>query len=46
MRLENGFNREHALFGASTSCVAVHPSDMAVALAILDASVHVPGTTG
>lgn len=36
-----GFNREHALFGASRSCVAVHPSDMAVALAILDAVVHV-----
>jgi xanthine dehydrogenase YagS FAD-binding subunit len=42
----NGFNREHALFGASTSCVAVHPSDMAVALTILDASVHVQGPQG
>ena len=42
----NGFNREHALFGASTSCVAVHPSDMAVALAILDAFVHVQGAQG
>lgn len=42
----NGFNREHALFGGSTSCVAVHPSDMAVALAILDASVHVQGPQG
>lgn len=40
----DGFNREHALFGGSTSCVAVHPSDMAVALAILDASVHVQGS--
>jgi xanthine dehydrogenase YagS FAD-binding subunit len=37
----NGFNREHAIFGASESCVAIHPSDMAVALAILDAKVHV-----
>ncbi|WP_255794707.1 FAD binding domain-containing protein [Mycobacteroides abscessus] len=36
-----GFNREHAIFGASDSCVAVHPSDMAVALSILDALVHV-----
>src|SRR5690242_8106590 len=32
---KDGFNREHALFGASESCVAIHPSDMAVALAIL-----------
>lgn len=37
------FNREHAIFGASDACVAIHPSDMAVALAILDASVHVHG---
>ncbi|MDP7724973.1 xanthine dehydrogenase family protein subunit M [Mycobacterium sp. TY814] len=36
-----GFNREHALFGAGDTCAAVHPSDMAVALAILDAVVHV-----
>ncbi|AHC24950.1 MULTISPECIES: FAD binding domain-containing protein [Mycobacteriaceae] len=41
-----GFNREHALFGASAACVAVHPSDMAVALAALDARVHVQGTDG
>lgn len=37
------FNREHALFGASESCVAIHPSDMAIPLAILDAVVHVRG---
>jgi xanthine dehydrogenase YagS FAD-binding subunit len=36
-----GFNREHAIFGASDECVAIHPSDMAVALSILDAVVHV-----
>jgi xanthine dehydrogenase YagS FAD-binding subunit len=41
-----GFNREHALFGADDSCVAVHPSDMAVALAILDADIHVQGPDG
>ena len=35
-----GFNRNHAIFGASPSCVATHPSDMCVALAALDASVH------
>lgn len=40
------FNREHAVFGASTACVAVHPSDMAVALSILDATVHVHGPDG
>ena len=42
----HGFNREHALFGASAACVAVHPSDMAVALAALDARVHVHGPDG
>jgi xanthine dehydrogenase YagS FAD-binding subunit len=41
-----GFNREHAIFGASDGCVAIHPSDMAVALRILDASVHVHGPDG
>lgn len=42
----DGFNREHALFGAGEACVAVHPSDMAVALTILDATVHVLGPNG
>jgi xanthine dehydrogenase YagS FAD-binding subunit len=41
-----GFNREHAVFGASAHCVAIHPSDMAVALAVLDAVVHVEGPNG
>jgi xanthine dehydrogenase YagS FAD-binding subunit len=41
-----GVNREHALFGTGEQCVAVHPSDMAVALAILDAGVHVHGPVG
>lgn len=35
-----GDNRMAALFGASEKCVAVHPSDMCVALAALDATVH------
>ncbi|KAB1988870.1 FAD binding domain-containing protein [Streptomyces triticiradicis] len=35
-----GEHRNHAILGASESCVAVHPSDMAVALAALDAVVH------
>ncbi|MDB5998857.1 MAG: hypothetical protein JWP52_556 [Rhizobacter sp.] len=41
-----GFNRIHAIFGASAQCVATHPSDMCVALAALDAVVHVEGATG
>ena len=32
----SGAHRLHAIFGASDSCIAVHPSDMAVALAALD----------
>jgi xanthine dehydrogenase YagS FAD-binding subunit len=36
-----GLNRMHAIFGWSESCVAVHPSDMCVALAALDATVVV-----
>jgi len=35
-----GFNRNHAILGASPACVATHPSDMCVALAALDAVVH------
>ncbi|EGX58439.1 oxidoreductase molybdopterin binding subunit [Streptomyces zinciresistens K42] len=35
-----GEHHNHAVLGASRSCVAVHPSDMAVALAALDAVVH------
>jgi len=41
-----GINRMHAIFGASESCIAVHPSDMCVALAALDASVTVLGAKG
>jgi xanthine dehydrogenase YagS FAD-binding subunit len=36
----DGFNREHAILGTSPACVATHPSDMCVALAALDAVVH------
>ena len=38
-----GFNRIHAILGASPDCVATHPSDMAVALVALDAVVHLAG---
>lgn len=41
-----GINRIHAVLGASDSCIAVHPSDMCVALAALDAVVHVEGRRG
>ncbi len=41
-----GFNRIHAILGASPSCVATHPSDMCVALAALAAVVHVEGADG
>jgi xanthine dehydrogenase YagS FAD-binding subunit len=41
-----GFNRNHAILGASSACVATHPSDMCVALAALGAIVHVTGATG
>jgi xanthine dehydrogenase YagS FAD-binding subunit len=42
----NGINRMHAILGASESCIATHPSDMCVALAALDAKVHVTGPAG
>lgn len=41
-----GFNRYHAILGASQSCVATHPSDMCVALVALDAMVHLQGPAG
>src|SRR6185312_6548539 len=41
-----GFNRIHAILGASDACIAVHPSDMAVAMAALDAEVEVQSAKG
>ena len=41
-----GYNREHAILGGSSDCIAVHPSDMAVAMVALDAVVHIQGTNG
>jgi xanthine dehydrogenase YagS FAD-binding subunit len=41
-----GFNRIHAILGASPHCIATHPSDMCVALAALDASVNITGPSG
>ncbi|MEV0335647.1 xanthine dehydrogenase family protein subunit M [Nocardia sp. NPDC050717] len=42
----DGFDREHAVLGASEHCIATHPSDMAVALTALDAVVRVLGPSG
>ncbi|CKH02413.1 xanthine dehydrogenase family protein subunit M [Mycolicibacterium smegmatis] len=41
-----GYARYHAILGASEHCVAVHPSDMAVAMSALDATVVVQGPDG
>jgi xanthine dehydrogenase YagS FAD-binding subunit len=43
---KDGLNRIHAILGASDACVATHPSDMCVALAALEARVHVQGRAG
>ena len=42
----DGINRMHAILGASEHCIAVHPSDMCVALAALDARVLATGPDG
>ena len=42
----DGINRMHAILGTSRACIATHPSDMCVALAMLDAHVHVTGSSG
>jgi xanthine dehydrogenase YagS FAD-binding subunit len=39
----DGLNRIHAILGASSSCIATHPSDLCVALVALEAVVHVEG---
>jgi xanthine dehydrogenase YagS FAD-binding subunit len=41
-----GHNRMHAILGSSDACIATHPSDMCVALAMLEAKVHVTGASG
>ena len=42
----DGFHRGHAVLGTSDKCIATHPSDVAVALAALDAVVHTRGPSG
>ncbi|WP_210488876.1 FAD binding domain-containing protein [Rufibacter aurantiacus] len=41
-----GYNRDLAILGTSEHCIATHPSDMCVALAALEATVHVTGKNG
>lgn len=42
----DGDHHQHAIFGASEQCIAVHPSDLAVALVALDAVVHTRTPSG
>ncbi|MDB5648896.1 MAG: molybdopterin dehydrogenase, FAD-binding [Hyphomicrobiales bacterium] len=42
----DGFNRNNGILGTSASCIATHPSDMCVALAMLGAIVHVSSLSG
>jgi xanthine dehydrogenase YagS FAD-binding subunit len=41
-----GITKQHAILGASEHCIATHPSDMCVALAALEATVHVESARG
>ncbi len=42
----HGYNRMRAILGTSEQCIATHPSDMCVAMAALDATIHVTGSAG
>jgi xanthine dehydrogenase YagS FAD-binding subunit len=42
----DGFNKIHAVLGTSESCIATHPSDMAVAMTALEAVIHIQGPKG
>jgi xanthine dehydrogenase YagS FAD-binding subunit len=42
----DGYNRMHAILGTSEQCVATHPSDMAVAMMALEATVHTESSKG
>lgn len=41
-----GFHRTHAILGTSEHCIATHPSDMCVAMAALEAVIHIEGPKG
>lgn len=42
----DGFSRQHAIVGVSNACIATHPSDMAIAMRVLDATVETAGPSG
>lgn len=42
----DGFNRNHAILGTSAHCIAAHPSDMAVAMMAIGASVEIQSSSG
>ncbi len=42
----DGYNRTHAILGTTDHCIATHPSDMCVAMAALEAVIHVEGPNG
>ncbi len=42
----DGYNRTEAILGTSDKCIATHPSDMCVAMAALEAVIHVEGPRG
>jgi len=42
----DGYNRIHAILGASPHCIAVNPSDMGIALCALDATIRLRGPQG
>src|SRR5579859_350853 len=42
----DGYNRIHAVLGTSEHCIATHPSDMAVAMMALGATIHLSGSAG
>ena len=42
----DGYNRMHAILGTSEHCIATHPSDMAVAMMALGATIHLNGAAG
>ena len=46
LRLITGHNRTLAILGTSEHCVATNPSDMCVAMAVLDVTIHIQGTKG
>ncbi len=41
-----GYNRVHGILGTNPACIATHPSDMCIALAVLDAEIRVTGPEG